>query len=83
MAIPTHFKEANMTWKGYDDVEDLPAFRDEVEGVSVSCWKLTWCERVKALFTGRVWLQVWGTHPPVNVGGSSPFIKPKDVEGVE
>lgn len=33
----------------------------------ISCWKMTWRERLSALFFGRVWLAVLGgqTQPPV------------------
>lgn len=33
----------------------LPAYVDELE--TVSCWKLTWLERLKLLLTGRLWLR--------------------------
>ena len=33
----------------------------------ISCWKLSWKQRIKALLFGKVWLSVLsgGTQPPV------------------
>lgn len=33
----------------------LPAYRNETE--TVSCWRLTWRERLTVLFTGTLWLR--------------------------
>jgi hypothetical protein len=35
----------------------LPAYRfkDDREGRIVCCWRLTWRERLRLLFTGRIW----------------------------
>lgn len=34
---------------------------------SISCWKMTWKDRLKALFFGRIWLHVVSgdSQPPV------------------
>ena len=42
---------------------------------SISCWRASPWERVKVLFTGRVWLSVhFGeTQPPVWLSGHYPF----------
>ena len=42
----------------------LPAFRTE-EGEVVSCWGLSFVERVKVLLTGRVWLSVLTFNKPL------------------
>jgi hypothetical protein len=36
---------------------------------SVSCWQMTWRERLAALFFGRVWLFVYfgASQPPVRM----------------
>lgn len=40
----------------------------------VSCWRLSWRERVLALVGGRIWLNVLGNrHPPVWVGTECPL----------
>lgn len=63
------------------EVEDLPVCRfaygwnpdDGGQPVTASCWRLTWWERLKALWTGRVFLQVYGrTHPPLLLSTSLP-----------
>lgn len=53
---PIPFPEANVVL-GKDQTEylPLPAHRSP-NGVVVSCWRLGWWARVKALVTGRVWV---------------------------
>jgi len=46
----------------------------------ISCWKMNWKDRLKALFYGRVWLGVVSGHsqPPVWVDPSKTvFVKPE------
>ena len=79
MAEPTKFPEANFTWKGWEadenrnEVLDLPAYR--YDNKTISCWKLTWRERLCALFFGKAWLTVIGRQPPVYVSPKCPFIR--------
>jgi hypothetical protein len=79
---PIHFPEANSTLPGGPaaryvtafDVGDLPVHRSG--GKVISCWKAVhFRERLRILFTGRVWLWVATptTHAPVYVGGDFPF----------
>ena len=36
------------------------------EETIVSCWQASWIDRLRLLFTGRVWLTVYSKqHPPV------------------
>jgi hypothetical protein len=52
------------------DVADLPVVRIwDSAGYSVtSCWRCSWRDRLRILFTGRVYLSVLGkTHAPVRV----------------
>lgn len=44
----------------------------------VSCWKPSFIERLKILFTGNVWIGVLsgGTQPPIFVSGEHVFTKP-------
>lgn len=49
------FKEAN-TKLGSDGVKVLPAYVDEANHLVVTCWRMSFWERVKALFLGRVWV---------------------------
>jgi hypothetical protein len=64
---PTGFKESNATF-AEDQEEYLPLpvhKRMDEEGTVVSCWKLSFFERLKVLFTGRVWYSVWTFGGPL------------------
>lgn len=39
--------------------------REGEEGEFISCWKLTFLERLKLLFTGRLFLSVWTFNQPL------------------
>lgn len=97
MGYPVDFAESNITMKGWpasedeEEVLDLPAHRTGIDthrgatAQTVSCWKLSFVERLKVLFFGKVWLYVIGNaHPPICVDAKHPFIKPDKVgrEGV-
>jgi len=44
----------------------LPAHRGPAPKHCVtSCWRLSWTERLKLLFTGRIWLQTWTFGGPL------------------
>ena len=81
MGKPVDFTESNFIWKGYPtaeehpDVDDLPSWRSEHGSHTVSCWKLSLIERLLVLVTGRVWLHVMGTQPPMYAEGHRPFRK--------
>lgn len=79
MGKPIQFPEQNFVWKGWpaddtrEEVNDLPAYRHG-DGETISCWRLSWRERVLIFLTGLTWLRVQGEHPPVNVDGQTPFL---------
>lgn len=64
------YKHANGILKGNsDNVYDLHVcnyeYSDGVKAVE-SCWKMSLSERIRSLFTGRIYFQCWGrTHPPI------------------
>ena len=72
---PVNFKQSNGSLLGgpketYDtelDVGDLPVCRTGNE--VISCWELTWKERLIVLFLGQVWLRVHTqeSHPPLSL----------------
>ena len=79
---PAAFKQANGTLLGApganfgtaENVSDLPVCRTPNDGI-ISCWQLTWLDRLRLIVTGKVWLLVLSrsTHPPVAVTVESPF----------
>lgn len=62
---PVKFKGSNVVFaENQPEYLPLPAFKDE-SGIVVSCWKMTWIERLKFLFTGRIYLQVLTFNKPL------------------
>lgn len=81
---PVGFKYANQELVGPEEAE----YSENVEGVDplpiwtdgeqcVSCWKLSFKERLAALVFGRVWLAVLSgrTQPPVYVEASRTYLE--------
>lgn len=67
---PKYFPEANMQLskpKKMTDEECAPLWVSNDGEESISCWQLTWGERLQALLFGRIWLGVLSgrTQPPV------------------
>lgn len=65
---PTKFEESNAVLarpEGMSEEEcgDLHVYSDPQ--FNISCWRPTWRERFSILFFGKVWLWVYGKHPPV------------------
>lgn len=55
---PTKFKEHNVIYaKNQPEYQQLPALKGE-DGTVISCWKLSWKEKIKLLITGKIWLAV-------------------------
>lgn len=55
--IPVEFKEQNVVYgKDQDGYEGLPALHIQETGQVISCWKLSWKDFFKILFTRKVWL---------------------------
>lgn len=81
---PTTFPEQNcIIAKDQPQYLPLPAFVDKntEQGIVVSCWKLTWKERIKCLLFGKIYLQILTfNHPlqPQLPSVDSPFIKIKN-----
>ena len=57
---PTKFKHQNIVFgKGQKEYQQLPALKiDTPEGNVITCWKLTFWDRIRVLFLGRVWLNL-------------------------
>lgn len=53
---PIEFPEQTIVWaKDQPPYLPLPAYSDERE--TISCWRLSFGERLRLLFTGRLWLR--------------------------
>lgn len=62
-AVP--FKEANVLFaRDQKQYNPLTAFKDE-SGVVVSCWELSWLDKMRVLFTGKVWLKLHTFNQPL------------------
>jgi hypothetical protein len=66
-------KPSSMTEK---ECSLLPVWSDGEK--CVSCWKPSFIERLKILFTGKVWIGVLSgnTQPPIFVSGEHVFVRP-------
>lgn len=64
---PVEFKHQNIVFaKDQPEYQPLPALRiDSPYGEVVSCWKLSLKERIKVVFTGRVWLSLMSFNKPL------------------
>ena len=53
---PIEFPEQTIVWaKNQPPYLPLPAYTDDRE--TISCWQLTWMERIKVMLFGRLWLR--------------------------
>jgi len=64
---PIKFKESNITFaENQPPYIPLPAFKNESqEGEVISCWQLSFTERLKVLFTGKIWLSLLSFNKPL------------------
>ena len=65
---PKKFPGANTTFaKDQPEYKPLPAFVDKGPmGEVVTCWKLTFRERLRVLFKGEIWLVICSFHQPLS-----------------
>ena len=64
---PTTFKHQNIVFaKDQPEYQPLPALKlDTPEGEVISCWKMSWKERINVFITGRVWLSLMSFNKPL------------------
>jgi len=57
---PIKFREQNKVYgENQKPFLPLPVYEDDVQGGRVfHCWQLTFRERIKILFTGKLWISV-------------------------
>ena len=80
---PIDFKEANKIY-GLNQPEYQPLkaylFETDIRGQIISLWKANIWDRIKILFTGKVWLSQLTFHKPLqpqSLTTEYPFIKNK------
>ncbi len=58
---PIKFKYCNVVYaENQSEYQDLPALKLETDnGEVISCWKLSFKERLIILFTGKMWLSLF------------------------
>lgn len=62
---PVEFPECNTIYaKDQPEYLPLPAHRN-AEGYTISCWKMSLSERIRALLTGRIYLSVLNFASPL------------------
>jgi hypothetical protein len=64
---PIKFKEQNVTYaENQPEYLPLPAFKsNDPMGQVISCWKLSFMERVRILFTGKLWVCLASFNKPL------------------
>lgn len=74
--IPVEFPEQTMVWaKDQPPYLPLPAYVNERE--TISCWRLTWRERLQVLWRGQIWLRQCNFREPLQPQApsvESPFV---------
>lgn len=73
---PVEFPEQNIVWaKDQPEYQPLPAYT--AGDTTISCWHLSWRERLKVLWTGRVWMRLMNFGRPLTpslLEVDSPFV---------
>ena len=64
---PIEFKEQNVVFaKDQPEYLPLPAFKNaSPEGEVISCWKLSFKERLRILFNGKLWVCAMTFNKPL------------------
>ena len=65
---PKQFPEANVVFaKDQSEYQPLPAFKSESQyGEIITCWNLTFKERLRVLIKGEIWLSLISFNKPIN-----------------
>jgi len=64
---PIPFKEQNVIFaENQPPYLPLPAFKnDSPKGEVISCWSLSFSERLRILFTGKLWVNLLSFNKPL------------------
>ena len=86
---PVEFKHQNVVFaKDQPEYQPLPALKiDSESGEVISCWKLSLKEKIKILFSGRIWLSVATFNRPpspvfLSVNRKEVFSHPTDSDSL-
>lgn len=64
---PIKFKEVNVTYaENQPEYQPLPVCKFQ-NGETVSCWKLSFKERIIILFTGKLWVSLHTFNKPLTL----------------
>lgn len=65
--IPIEFKDQNTVYaKDQPEYMPLPALKlNTPQGEVISCWKMSVLDRVKVLFTGKIWVSLMSFNKPL------------------
>lgn len=75
---PVEFEGSNVIFaKNQPEYRPLPAHRSS-DGVVTCCWSLSFLERLRVLFFGRVWWQTLTFNAPIQP--QRPSTKPPELE---
>lgn len=77
---PINFKESNVIYaKNQEEYLDLPAYaKNDSVGETITCWECSFIERIKIIFTGKIWLRLLTFNKPlqpVMMEINKPFVK--------
>jgi len=64
---PVKFREQNCTYaENQPEYLPLPVYKDPGPGGDVvSCWRLSFIERLRVIFTGKIWLVMLSFNKPL------------------
>lgn len=64
---PIEFPESNVVFaKDQPEYQPLPAFKNQSElGEVISCWQLSFPERLRLLFSGKLWVSLMTFNKPL------------------
>ncbi len=64
---PIKFKQQNKVYaEDQPQYQPLPVLKiDDVEGNVISCWELSFKERLRVLFFGKIWMNLMSFNKPL------------------
>jgi len=64
---PIEFKGQNtIAAKDQPQYKSLPLYKaTTIQGECISCWKLSFSERIRLLFTGKIWISMMTFNKPI------------------